>query len=258
LKYIFIGGAQRSGTTLLQTLLSNSMNNKLILPEAHLICDLLLFYRRGIKDWNKTEYYFNTELKFKKYVKDSIEKILGLISRKHLETNNIVLKDPNFSQFLPEIEDIFPESLFILCVRDPRDIICSFYDIEKRERVLNRQREKYDNRNISFYCDKINNSYKPILSLGKLPLTLRYEDIVMDPYANLNIILDNLNLPSYLSSFNNLKWADEKIRHKDSWISPLEGKKPSAERVGIYKKMLENYEINYVQNKCSKVMKAFF
>jgi hypothetical protein len=46
MKLILIGGAQRSGTTLLQTLLANAIDEP-ILPEAHILCDMLTSFKRA-------------------------------------------------------------------------------------------------------------------------------------------------------------------------------------------------------------------
>ena len=257
MKFIFIGGAQRSGTTLVQTLLTNAMGNKKVLPESHLICDLLYLYKRGIKDWPKTKYYFSTQSELKNFVRNSMTKILDLTLAGGGDSAVIVLKDPNFCQFVPEINDLFTNSVFLLCARDPRDIVCSFFDIEMREKELKQQRKQYSDRNISFYCSKIKNSYKSILSLNEYPLTVYYEKIVTRPHQIISEIAEELHLKLNLESLTNMNWTDKEVRHKESWISPLEEKEPTAERVGIYKQRLLEDEIKYVQSKCGFIMKAF-
>ena len=57
MKLILIGGAQRSGTTLLQTLLANALNTPL-LPEAHILCDILAAYKRAKEFGHKTHFFF--------------------------------------------------------------------------------------------------------------------------------------------------------------------------------------------------------
>ena len=60
MKLIIIAGAQRSGTTLLQTLLANALNFPL-LPEAHILCDILAAYRRAKEFGIKTGFFYATQ-----------------------------------------------------------------------------------------------------------------------------------------------------------------------------------------------------
>ncbi|BBO73542.1 hypothetical protein DSCW_09590 [Desulfosarcina widdelii] len=256
MKLIFIGGAQRSGTTLMQTLLSNALNHTEVWPEANFLCDLFQFYTNGIKNWNKSEFYFGKRDYFKSYVKELINNILKYRIPKDFKGNCIIIKDPNFSKYIKQIYEIFPESSFFLCVRDPRDIICSFYDIENREAQNGTLRNNYKNRNISFYCKKINESYKLALKYTKKINVIKYEKLVDNPFYEINSI-SSKEMPFSLSSTENLIWSDKKMRHKNSWISPLEEKSPSKERVGVYKSILRGYEIFYCQKKCNNIFKSY-
>src|SRR4029077_2947951 len=60
MQLIFIGGAQRSGTTLLQTLLANALNAPL-LPEAHILCDILAAFKRAKEFGHKTSFFYATQ-----------------------------------------------------------------------------------------------------------------------------------------------------------------------------------------------------
>ena len=60
MQLIIIGGAQRSGTTLLQTLLANALNAPL-LPEAHILCDILAAYKRAKEFGHKTHFFYATQ-----------------------------------------------------------------------------------------------------------------------------------------------------------------------------------------------------
>ena len=60
MRLILIGGAQRSGTTLLQTLLANALNAP-ILPEDHILCDLLTSYKRAKDAAKKTHFFYGSD-----------------------------------------------------------------------------------------------------------------------------------------------------------------------------------------------------
>ncbi len=59
MKVIFVCGAQRSGTTLLQTLLANALGTP-VLPEAHILSDILAAYKRAKEFGNKTSFFYPT------------------------------------------------------------------------------------------------------------------------------------------------------------------------------------------------------
>jgi hypothetical protein len=53
---VFIGGPQRSGTTLVQTLIANALGNSVVLPEAHTVYGLIETYKKGIAEWPKSNF----------------------------------------------------------------------------------------------------------------------------------------------------------------------------------------------------------
>ena len=59
MQLILIGGGQRSGTTLLQTLLANALGSP-NLPEAHILSDILAAYKRAKEFGNKTSFFYPT------------------------------------------------------------------------------------------------------------------------------------------------------------------------------------------------------
>ena len=125
MKLVLIGGAQRSGTTLLQTLLANALGTP-VLPESHILCDILTAHKRARQFWNKTRFYYRTEDDLLDFFRAFATRHIEDLARASISQSVLVLKDPNFVQLLPEAAAIFPECHRIVCVRDPRDIVASF------------------------------------------------------------------------------------------------------------------------------------
>lgn len=254
---VFIGGPQRSGTTLVQTLIANSLGSSIVLPEAHAVCDLICIYKRGISEWPKTSYFFEGQLRFREYTLSCIRKITDSILSIHGFNEFLVLKDPNFALVQDEIVELFPEATSLFCIRDPRDIVSSFLRIEQREAAMKQERKQYTHRNISFYCSKIKKSCWGVLRSKVPSVVVRYEDVVTDPLSTLSSIANQTRLPLTAPDLNNMRWTKAEVRHKRSWVSPLEGRQPSKENLGRFTECLSNGEIAYVENSCKPILTKF-
>ena len=84
MKLVLIGGAQRSGTTLVQTLIANALNVS-VLPEAHILSDILAGYKRAKALSNKTQRFYQTA--------EDLRAFFRLIALRHLD--DIVRGLPN-------------------------------------------------------------------------------------------------------------------------------------------------------------------
>jgi len=254
---VFIGGPQRSGTTLVQTLVVNALGSTALLPEAHVVHGLLEVYRRGMAEWPKTARLFGREEVFRGFVNDSIQGVLNTIVQVNGAVDFLVLKDPNFGMVAPQILDLFPEATCVFCIRDPRDIASSFLKIEQREKAMGRERKRYRNRNLFLYCTKVKRSCQEAVKAGFSWTVLRYEDVVADPAGQLERLGAETGLPLRVPDFDNMRWIEAEVRHKDSWVSSLEEKAPSVQSVGAFRGVLSPGEIAYVEVTCGGIMKKF-
>ena len=93
MQLIIIGGAQRSGTTLLQTLLANALNAPL-LPEAHILCDILAAYKRANEFGHKTYFFYQRKMNLAAFSARFWNATFLISSRGVGSTSVLVLKDP--------------------------------------------------------------------------------------------------------------------------------------------------------------------
>ena len=107
MQLVLIGGAQRSGTTLLQTLLANALGSSL-LPESHVLCDILMAYKRAKGQWRKTHFFYPTEDDLLDFFRSFASRHVEDLARSAASQSVLVLKDPNFVQVLAEASAIFP------------------------------------------------------------------------------------------------------------------------------------------------------
>ena len=180
MQLIIIGGAQRSGTTLLQTLLANALNVPL-LPEAHILCDILAAYKRAKEFGHKTRFFYATQNDLSSFFQSISERHISDIIAKVGATPALVLKDPNLIQVFDEVEALFPQCIRIVCLRDPRDIAASFLQIGQRQHEG--KPGKYRKRDIGFIASKILGAYAPWMNSAQSANTLvvRYEDMASEP-----------------------------------------------------------------------------
>jgi Sulfotransferase family len=256
MQLILVGGAQRSGTTLLQTLLVNTLQSP-NLPEAHILSDILAAYKRAKEFGNKTGYFYAADDDLRAFFQSFAERHVADIVAKAKPSAALVLKDPNFIQVLDEAEDLFPRSVRIVCMRDPRDIAASFVQIGQRQQSATKP-GKYERRDINFIGKKILASYQPLLQ-GATPnaVLVRYEAIAGDPKGSLEALARDAGLEMHLDRIERPVWLDAEARHEASWITELEGAEASPASIGSFKWVLTGEEVAMVQEICKPIMSQF-
>lgn len=221
---VLIGGAQRSGTTLLQTLLAAALGSP-NLPEAHILSDILASYKRARAFGNKTKYFYPTD--------DDLLSFFRSFAERHVADVNagkppaLVLKDPNFSQTLDEAAAIFPRATRIVSVRDPRDIAASFMRIGERESTKGKP-ERYAKRDIFFVSRKIRASYESLLddADAQHAVLVRYEDLVRDPEGTLRKVGHDTGLEFSLDRIERAEWLEKGRATKTCGSRSLKGPSP--------------------------------
>ena len=252
MKMVLIGGPQRSGTTLLQTLLANALAAP-VLPEAHILCDIANAYKRAKEFWHKTRFFYPTAEElltlFNRFARQHIDDVA-----KSSDCGVLVLKDPNFIHVYPELRQLFPDAILIACVRDPRDIAASFMDIGQRQPVTGSP-GTYQVRDIHFIANKILRAYTSLVSL---PLELKvhrvaYESVVQAPEEAIQELARNTGLEIFLEKMANPVWLPAEIRHNPAWTTSLDGGKPSPARVRAFERVLQPIEIRTVERVCTRI-----
>jgi len=259
---IVIGGAQRSGTTLLQTLIANVLRSPL-LPEAHVLQQTVAAYRSGLHKWNKTGSFFGGRDTFTGMFREIVAIQHGAMIRHLGYPEFLVLKDPNFSSVADVIREIFPDrSRSVLVVRDPRDIAASFIRIGERQ-IKEGGSTKYTRRDLGFICDKINASYALESDGGDrwFDATVQYENLVRDPIATVGAALEQarIRLPASANGIpdapDRLDWLEPEKLHQASWRTELEGGDVSDSSVGSHRTALSLKEIAIVEERCAAIMR---
>jgi hypothetical protein len=255
MKLVLVGGPQRSGTTLVQTLLANGLEAP-VLPEAHILCDLATAYKRAKEFWHKTRVVYPTAESllafFARFAHQYVDDVAKLSN-----CGFLVLKDPNFAHVYPELRQLFPQATFIACVRDPRDIAASFIDIGQRQ-PIGGVPDMYQMRDIRAISHKISAAYS---SLSRTPPEVNvhyvaYEHLVRAPEKTIQDLADEAGLQISLEKLADPAWLAAEMRHDPVWTTCIEGGQPLPDRVGAFEKVLRPMEIRVVERICSQVFDA--
>ena len=260
MQIILIGGAQRSGTTIFQTLLVSALQSTPILPESHILYDLLFAYQKATSShWSKTLSFYSTRQQLATFFRSVVEQHIHDITAQYEGAEYLVLKNPNFVRVLEEAKELLPGVQHMVCVRDPRDIVASFVKIGQRQTERGIVTH-YSKRNLDFICRKITTSYQSVLadSTPDDVAVISYEKLVTDAKCELRRVATYTGLPLYVDAIEGAHWLKEEYRHlAEGWVTGLEGLPPTPESVRNYQTLLTNEEVGFVEQQCRELMARF-
>jgi len=168
MKTIFVGGSQRSGTSMLLRLLCTHPTCNRPAKESSYLRTLLQAYRHGRNDFdNDTQAYFHSFESFKQFNQTIVNTIVENLAELNpktpdVEVDTVVTKEPHMTMFFPELHELLPAAHFVLIVRDPRDIIASMVDVGER---MKRQGTAhfFQNRDMKQLSNLVKSFYAPSL-----------------------------------------------------------------------------------------------
>ncbi|MBI1733486.1 MAG: sulfotransferase [Gammaproteobacteria bacterium] len=271
MSWIFVGGTQRGGTTLLQTLLCQDAEANPLIQEAKYLRHLVAAYRFGKSQFeNETRDYFRDAdgyLAFnKKVMRSFLENTLALFpGRKHL-----VLREPHLTMLFPELAELLPRARFLCLIRDPRDVIASMIEVGRKLKTqgmtgdsmarlfIGRDMEQLSRHVLSFYEPV----FRARRTLRDRLGFLRYEDLVRQPEAQLQ----------KLRNFTGLKLAGIDPRadpdtgsvnhgrgsaYQRAWKSGKNGRGIQDDSIGRFQTVLDNREVAAIETHCAQLMRRF-
>ncbi|EDX86781.1 Sulfotransferase domain family [Synechococcus sp. PCC 7335] len=268
---VFIVGAPRSGTTLLSAFLANH-SEIACGPETH-------FFRRlnpnklrsAIEevDWPKKavneilslklsrqpvyELFELTPGEIDEYLtcrSPSITNMLESLTLQHAQKKDKkcwVEKTPNHLLHLPTIRKAFPQAFIVRIIRDPRDSAVSMRKLPwASQSVL---------ANCYLWSEWFNQSHD-FCEDDKGTLTIRYEDLVLEPEATLRKVCNHIHRTFEPSMMDTSKSAHNVITPKEPW--KLQVSQPlDPSRLYAWKKNLPNYLYKPATYACQSGIEAF-
>ena len=268
---VLIGGAMRSGTTVIHRALCAGENTNPYISESWYLLDVMRIYK-----WNLTRYdvrnadQFGSIENFKDVVFDNFRKYVTLVSAKYNDPDVIVLKHPELTRYFNDISDYFDDWKFIVIVRDPRDVIASIKRVQKRHQESGLHTPQTELRSISDFCLEYLSYYNTV-DFSKLKgkhIFLKYEDFVMNASDQLTKVA--MFTGAKYDPDKALKFSDEhqkaanfdkEKRLEDKFAgafwSDMYTKDISDASIGSYKNQLTEVEVAEIQQRIGDFGRAF-
>ena len=261
-RIVFITGIGRSGTSLLQTILTSHSEINFP-PETHFfkryILPYLLKKKLPTKADMEADVYLkridqdirfsilNTEYKSLIDLKGAFLKIMNWpISNKVIGD-----KDTEYIRYLPHLKKVFPNSILIHIIRDPRDVIISRLrtDWGKRHSVAFHAGE------YQYYIHHLTRIGPKIFS--KDYHILRYEDLIKHPERELDKLLGQLNLRFDLRMLQFYKQtrnlvAGNEMAWKDNLAKPI-----LKDNSGKWLQSFESHEVSLIESGIEDFMNEY-
>ena len=256
---IFIVGPPRSGTTLLNSLISRD----LFLPECSFVSNLLKMFDEIYKysDDERFHYYVHDLNHLVSIFQKPIFDLLFISSKTvRSEPNDLlVYKDPMLTLYIQYFDLFFNDSYkVIFCVRDPRDTIGSMY------KVLRKQQENASPRSLLKQAkDFIYPFFKKIYAINQnidsvdldRILFIRYEDVVVKDKNQISKLETFIGRKLDFSTKNEV--VLDRLDSTSPFYSENYGGVITTKTMGSYKSILKKAQIKKIEKSCSYIFEEY-
>ncbi len=263
-KVLLVGGAMRSGTTIIHRALCQARNSNPYISESWFLNDLFGLYERGMSrfDMRLRDQLGDVET-FEDIIRSNVQRYLDEVSKKYDFPGVLILKHPELTRHFSVVGRIIPGIKFLVVVRDPRDVVASMQAVMRRQReqgVITRGNKQLQS--IGDLCRYYASYYEKIFAeaetFGNGLMFVRYEDVVTDPVKTFVRIgafsgatYEGDEMMKFDPGETQSKYLSRDERMKDrisaAFWSEMYTKDLSADTVGKYKQTLTPNEIREIE-----------
>jgi hypothetical protein len=265
--YFFIGGAPRSGGTLLASILCADKTVNPLLRETHYLREQVQLYKRCKTYFKENERrnYFADEEDLRSFTRQWVLALLDKIRDRYKPIEHLVLKSFPMTFEFPELYELLPEAYFLVTLRDPRDGIASQVEVgEKQAKAGQNVRFPRDTHRLACEYQAIYSSCVNTrdAAFKSRILYVKYEDLVGDTEKALARIRDFTGLS--LAGFDSSKdWQSSQrdfrngVELTDPYTSQLYGQGISKQRIHRFKEVLTPGEIKLIERGAASYFQHF-
>lgn len=273
MSYIFVGGAQRSGTSLLASSLCAGEESNPYLGESSSLRRLLDAQSHMVQRFDdETKFHFGTRPVMQEFMSTTLRSFLGLTLASSAPATSLVLKEPHMTTHFPLIHQLLPEAKFVISIRDPRDTISSMMTVGKKLKEGGSS-HLFATDNVKKMAELVGSFYRPtLLASQKMPMFasavkwVKYEQLVSEPektmdelrkFTGLKLEQYDVNDPRKRTHPDKTK-SREKSQTAKPWQSELMGQKSvSTKSVGSFEDKLSKKQIATIEQTLPGLIKRF-
>jgi hypothetical protein len=265
--YFFVGGSQRAGTTVLQSVLCADAETNPLIHEATYFRGMVQACQQGKATLDRqAAHYFADWNEHCRFNASWVGAFLKMTLERYAPAKHLVLKEPHLTILFPEISELVLDSRFLVIVRDPRDVIASMLAVGER---LAQQglASDFNKRDVAELVNVYKSFYAPCMNcraedFQRRVLLLRYEQLVTEPLVVIDKLREFTDLklegvdPSRQWDLS-LMETSKVESSQDAWATHLFGSGLSPESVGRYRHVLSAEEIRTIEREGADAFKLF-
>jgi hypothetical protein len=261
---VLVGGSERAGTTLLQSVLCSTPASNPPVAEDSTLRHLALGYEDSLRWFDRhSRFVFEDRDEAAAFFRDAMRRYLALARRRWPGTQHLVLKQPLLTPHVPALAELLPRARFVIVVRDPRAVIASLIRVAERQgrpQPGPRAMRGHVARFRSFYA-------RPMAAFAgrhrDRVAWVRYEDLVTRPRETARRLgaFTGIDLSGYQSDAPWRGWDDGTVdldeRRTAPFFSPLWGGAVTDERVDAWREVLTEQEAGELCKALGPFMRRF-
>lgn len=272
-RVLMIGGAMRSGTTVIHRALCTAVNSNPYVSESWFLRDLLAMYGFRLARFEiMGADQFRSRDDYVSLIADDVERYLRLVSARHSDPEVLILKHPELIRYFAELARLSPRMLFLAIVRDPRDVVASMKAVRARNERDRSPGPLAGMRSLESLCHFYASHYAGILDSadsleGRLRI-IRYEDAMRRPEEVIAAVgafcgarYDLAAASEFQAAHAQSPTFDKAQRMQDPFArafwSDLYTEKLSEERIGTYAQQLSPAEIAEIEHRLAAIGTRF-
>lgn len=273
MSYIFVGGAQRSGTSLVAASLCSGEETNPYLGESsgfRRLLDAQYFMTRRFED--ETVFHLGSEQGVRDYLRTITRLYLDQTLQTHAPATSLVLKEPHMTGYFPFLHKLLPEAKFVVVARDPRDTIASMLTVGEKMQQIGTQ-HMFSTRDVAKFTELVNAFYEVSINAVRASESfrqalrwVRYEEFVTAPQAVIKALREftGLKLEQFDPQDPTKRTLPAKIESRAKsdrakpWQSKLMSQKGiSTESLGAYKRQLSPEQIKHIETELAPIFDVF-
>jgi hypothetical protein len=267
---IFVGGCMRSGTTLVQRLLSAAPGASPMSAECQYMTAIVGLYEtwRSRYDQFLGDFFHDAD-SFEVFSKNLVDQFVDVIRSRLPAASTLVLKNPELTYDFPLLSRWYPQAKFVVMMRDPRDTIASMMAVARGHRVAKTPSMLANMAdNVERLADVYKSYYAAVIAaypqFGSRLAFVRYEDLVAAPdrvlaelgrFTGLTLNIETLrSMPDNEREFWDRR---QESRYSKAFDSPLWTAALSPSAIGRYAERLSPAQIRKIESSCADVGRQF-